>query len=308
MKVVRNVLTVVGRTPMIKLEFPGVEADVFAKMEYLNPSGSIKDRIAKYMIEQAEKCGDLEAGYTIVEATSGNTGIAFSFSAAAKGYRMVVVMPEVVSEERTRIAKAYGADVVLTSAAGFIEGSVEKAKELARQPGFWMPSQFSNFDNVGAHRETTGKEILEQTSGKVDAFVAGIGTGGTLMGVAEALRAQNPDVKIFGVEPAESPVIAKGGPVGTHRIEGIGDGFVPDIVDVKKMDECLLIKDEDAIEMAKKLAKERALFVGVSSGANVLAAIEVAKRLGKGKTVVTVLPDSADRYYSTDLFKEKTGS
>ena len=305
MKVSNTVLDFIGKTPMIKLDFPDIEATIYAKLEYLNPSGSIKDRIAKYMIEQAEKRGDLKPGYTIVEATSGNTGIAFSMVSAAKGYKMIVVMPEVMSIERRRIMQAYGAQVVLTPAKEFVEGSVRKAKEIASQPKHWLAGQFTNPDNVAAHRETTGKEILEQTGGKVDAFVAGVGTGGTLMGVAEALRAHNPNVKIIGVEPAGSPVISKGGPAGPHKIEGIGDGFIPDIVDVSKVDDWILVTDEEAIGMARRLSRERGLFVGISSGANVVAARKVAEKLGKGKVVVTVLPDSADRYYSTDLFKEE---
>lgn len=310
MKLVNSVLDVVGETPMIKLSFPEVEADIYAKLEYLNPSGSIKDRIAKYMIEQAEKRGDLKPGYTIVEATSGNTGIAFSMAAAAKGYRMVVVMPETASVERATIMKHYGAEVVLTPAKDFVEGAVKKAKELASQPGWWMPAQFENFDNVAAHRETTGKEILRQVpGGRVDAFVAGVGTGGTLMGVAEALKAVNPEVKIVAVEPigsrSEAPKEVKEHlSVTKHKVEGIGDGFIPPIVNTELIDEWIQVYDEDAIEMAQRLAREKGLFVGISSGANVYASLKVAKNLGKGKVVVTVLPDSADRYYSTDLFKE----
>jgi len=305
-KVADNVLELVGETPMVKLDFTGVEADVFAKLEYLNPSGSIKDRIAKYMIEQAEKRGDLKPGYTIIEATSGNTGIAFSLTAAAKGYKMVVVMPEIASVERRSIMKHYGADIVLTPAREFIEGAVRKAKELAKQPDWWMSSQFENSDNVAAHKETTGKEILKQVpGGKVDAFVAGIGTGGTLMGVSEALKVANPKVEIIAVEPIGSMLKAKRTTehlsVTEHKVEGMGDGFIPPIVKVDVIDEWVKVYDEDAIEIACRLAREKALFVGISSGANVYASLEIARKLGKDKVVVTVLPDSADRYYSTDL-------
>jgi len=308
-KVVDNVLDLVGETPMIKLAFTTVEADIFAKLEYLNPSGSIKDRIARYMIERAEKRGDLKPGHTIVEATSGNTGIAFSMAAAAKGYKMVVVMPQTVSVEKRIIMEHYGANVVLTPAKDFLQGAVRKAKELAKQPGWWMPAQFENFDNVASHRETTGKEILKQVPGGwVDASVAGIGTGGTLMGVAEALKTVNPKVKIVAVEPVGSRLeankkVTEHLSITRHKVEGIGDGFIPRIVKADLIDEWVQVYDDDAIETACRLAKEKALFVGISSGANVYASLKVAKKLGKGKVVVTVLPDSADRYYSTDIFK-----
>ncbi len=306
MKVVENILDLVGKTPMIRLDFPDADATILAKIEFLNPAGSVKDRIAKYIIERAEERGELKPGYKIVEATSGNTGIALSLAAAAKGYKLIVVMPETSSLERRTIVSHYGAEVILTPAKDFIDGCVKKAKELAKQPGYWMPAQFDNRDNVAAHRETTGKEIVEQTGGKVDAFVAGIGTGGTLMGVAEALRQKNPKVKIVAVDPigakSEAKKITKPMSVTKHKIEGIGDGFIPSIVNLDQIDEWVQVCDEDAIEMACKLVKERGLFVGISSGANVHAALKIAKSLGKGKIVVTVLPDSADRYYSTNLF------
>lgn len=301
MEIHKTILQVIGNTPMMDLseltDIPKVK--ILAKIEYLNPSGSIKDRIAKYMIEKAEEKGLLKPGYSIVEATSGNTGIAFSFVSTVKKYQMFVCLPETMSAERPKIMKQYGANVILTPGDEFIEGCVRKAKEMARKPKFWMPSQFTNMDNVAAHRETTGKEILIQTGGKVDAFVAGVGTGGTLMGVAEALRERNSNVKIFGVEPEGGGITTSTKP---HRIEGIGDGFIPEIVDMSKVNEWIVISDEDAIRMAKHLAKEYGLFVGISSGGNIFASLQVAKRLGKEKTIVTVLPDSADRYYSTDLF------
>ena len=310
MKVVNNVLELVAETPMIRLSFTGVEADIFAKLEYLNPGGSVKDRIAKYMIEKAEKRGDLKPGYTIVEATSGNTGIALSLVAAAKGYKVVVVMPECASVERRKIIEHYGAVVMLTPTGDFVEGALRKAKELVKQPGWWMPAQFENPDNVAAHRETTGKEILRQVPrGRIDAFVAGIGTGGTLMGVAEALKAVNAEVRIVAVEPVGSGLkakkVTKHLSIIEHKVEGIGDGFIPPIVKVDMIDEWVQVCDEDAIETACRLAKEKGLFVGISSGANVCASLKVAKALGKGKVVVTALPDSADRYYSTDLCKQR---
>jgi cysteine synthase A len=305
MKVVENVLELAGETPMIKLDFPEDDVDIYAKVEYLNPSGSVKDRIARYIIDEAERRGELKPGGTIVEATSGNTGIAFSCAAAAKGYRMVVVMPETASRERRCIMEHYDAEVVLTSAEAFLDGAVNKARELSLQPGWWSPSQFENLDNIMAHKITTGKEILEQIPGGwVDAFVAGIGTGGTLMGVAEVLKEANPDVKIVVADPigprsnfeTSTPFKCK-----EHKVEGIGDGFIPAITDVSVIDEVVPVCDEDAIAMARMLAREKGLFVGVSSGAFMYTAIKVAKELGKGKVVVTLLPDSADRYYSTDL-------
>lgn len=310
MKLVNNVLDLVGETSMIRLSFPGAEADIFAKLEYLNPSGSIKDRIALFMIEQAERRGDLKPGYTIVEATSGNTGIALSLTAAAKGYKMVIVMPENTSLERRTIMKHYGANVVLTPAKDFVEGAIRRAKDLARQSSWWMPAQFENPDNVAAHIQTTGKEILRQVpKGWVDAFVAAIGTGGTLMGISQTLKEVNPNVEIIAVEPIGSRSkgvkrIKEHLSVTNHKIEGVGDGFVPPIVNIEMIDEWVQVCDEDAIETACRLAKEEGLFVGISSGANVYASLKTAKRLGKGKIIATVLPDSADRYYSTELCKK----
>lgn len=307
MKVVNSVLELIGDTPMVRLNRVtiGVEASIFAKLEFLNPSGSIKDRIALKMIEKAEKAGLLKPGFTIVEPSSGNTGIAFSLVAAIKGYKMTAVMPKVMSMERRKIIKTYGADVLLTPSKEFVEGSIKKAEELAEKPGVYLPNQFTNSENVAAHRETTAKEIWEQTGGKVDAFVAGVGTGGTLIGVAEGLREKKPSVKIVAVEPAESPVLSGGRP-GFHRIDGIGDGFISEILKRGRrlIDEVITVRDEDAIKMARRLIVEEGLFVGISSGANVYASIKVAKELGKEKTVVTVLPDNAYRYFSTDLFRD----
>jgi len=303
-----NVLEAIGNTPIIKLNstlepFCSFEANLWAKLESVNPSGSIKDRIAKYMIEQAEKRGQIKPGSTIVEATSGNTGIAFSMVAAAKGYKMVVVMPETMTKERQQMMKAYGARVTLTPGDEYVEGSVRIAKELSSKLGWWMPAQFDNADNVTAHRETTGKEILSQVpGGTVDAFIASVGTGGTLMGVAQALRAVNPKVKIIAAQPAHSQELT-GGKAGKHKIEGIADGFIPSIVDTSLIDETINITDNDAVWFSRQLATQKGLFVGVSSGCNVFAAIEIAKRMKKGQNVVTVLPDNADRYLSIGLFE-----
>jgi len=307
MKVVNSVLELIGNTPLMRLNrvTDDCGASILAKLEFLNPTGSIKDRIALSMIEAAEKEGIIKPGSTIIEATSGNTGIGLSFVAAAKGYKMIVVMPEVMSMERRMVMKMYGADLVLTPAKDFVEGSCKKAKELAKQTDGFCPDQFANPANVAAHRIRTGQEIWEQTDGKVDGFVAGVGTGGTLIGVAETLKKKNPRVVIAAVEPAESPVMS-GGKSGSHRIEGIGDGFIPDIIACARdlVDEVITIKDEDAIRMTHRLIREEGLFVGISSGANVLAAMQLGKKLGKGRTIVTVLPDNAYRYFSTDLFKD----
>lgn len=307
MKVANSILELIGNTPMIKLNrvATDVEATIVAKLEFLNPTGSVKDRIALSMIEAAEKEGVIKPGFTIVEPTSGNTGIGLSFVATVKGYKMIVVMPEVMSAERRKIMKAYGAELVLTPAEVFVEGACKKAKELAEQPEAFCPDQFANPANVAAHREHTGVEIWEQTDGKVDGFVAGVGTGGTLIGVAEALKKRNPKIVVAAVEPKESPVMSGGKP-GMHRIEGIGDGFIPEIIKRAEelIDEVITIPDEDAIKMARRLIREEGLFVGISSGANVLAAKELARRLGKGKTIATVLPDNACRYFSTPLFQD----
>jgi cysteine synthase A len=307
MKVVNSVLELIGNTPLMRLNrvTDDCGASILAKLEFLNPTGSIKDRIALSMIEAAEKEGIIKPGSTIIEATSGNTGIGLSFVAAAKGYKMIVVMPEVMSMERRMVMKMYGADLVLTPAKDFVEGSCKKAKELAKQTDGFCPDQFANPANVAAHRIRTGQEIWEQTDGKVDGFVAGVGTGGTLIGVAETLKKKNPRVVIAAVEPAESPIMSEG-KSGSHRIEGIGDGFIPDIIARARdlIDEVITIKDEDAIRMTHRLIREEGLFVGISSGANVLAAMQLGKKLGKGRTIVTVLPDNAYRYFSTDLFKD----
>jgi cysteine synthase A len=306
----KSILDFVGNTPLIQLNSPeGIfstfEANLYAKVEYVNPSGSIKDRIAKYMIEQAEKRGDLKKGDTIIEATSGNTGIAFSMAGAAKGYKVVIVMCESMTEERRNFMRAYGAEVISTPACDNLKGAVNKAKELAKQPGYWIPAQFDNYDNVEAHRILMGKEIIEQVpNGWVDAFVAGVGTGGTLMGVAKALKEINPNVLVVAAQPASSQELT-GGKVGEHRIDGIGDGFIPSIVDTSIIDEAINVDDEDAVSWSRLLAREKGLFAGISSGANVYAAVQTAKKMKKGQTVVTVLPDSQDRYASLGIFTDK---
>lgn len=309
MKTADNILAFIGNTPLIRLPTMGSRAKLYAKLEYLNPGGSIKDRIAKHMILSAEKRGVIRPGCTIVEATSGNTGIGLSMVGAALGYHVVIVMPTTASAERRSVMTHYGAEVVLTPAADFVKGALARARELSKQPGWWMPSQFENEDNVEAHMENTGKEILEQVpEGKVDAFVAGIGTGGTIMGVARALKEANSAVRIVAVEPvgtkASAPKqVANHLEIISHQVEGIGDGFVPQIVDGELIDEWFQVSDEDAIETACCLTRERGLFVGISSGANVYASMKVAESIGLDKVVVTVLPDSADRYYTTDLFR-----
>ena len=305
MKVANNILELVGSTPMLKLNKVTryVEATVLAKVEFLNPSGSVKDRIAVLMIEAAEKAGILKPGSIIVEPTSGNTGIGLAMVAAVKGYRMVVVMPESMSMERRKIMKAFGAEIVLTP-GGDMEIAVKKAEEMARKnPRVFLPQQFKNPVNPETHRETTGQEIIVQTGGKVDALVAGIGTGGTLTGVAEALKKVNPDVKIVAVEPAECSVLTPGGKCGSHKIEGIGDGFIPQVLRIDLINEVITPTSEEAYDMARRLAREEGILAGPSSGANVFAALKVAKELGKGKVVVTLLPDSGQRYLSTELFE-----
>ena len=303
-------LELIGGTPILKLnrytEKAGIkDATILAKLEYLNPAGSVKDRIAKEMIEDAEKKGLLKEGSTIIEPTSGNTGIGLAAIAAAKGYKLIIVLPETMSVERRNIIKAYGAEIVLTEGSKGMPGAIAKAKELAEEiENSFIAGQFVNPANPEAHRKTTGPEIWNDTDGKVDAFVAGVGTGGTVTGVGEYLKEKNPDIKIYAVEPASSPVLSEG-KSGAHKIQGIGAGFVPDILNTKIYDEVIKVENEDAFALGKEIAKTEGVQVGISSGAALFAAIEWAKKPeNKGKTIVALLPDSGDRYYSTPLFTE----
>ena len=303
----KNTLELIGNTPLVEVtnieQELGLEARVLVKLEYLNPAGSVKDRIAKAMIEDAEKKGILKEGSVIIEPTSGNTGIGLASIAAVKGYRMILTMPETMSVERRNILKAYGAEVVLTEGSQGMKGAIAKANELAKEiPNSFIPGQFVNAANPAAHRATTGPEIWNDTDGEVDIFVAGVGTGGTLTGVGEYLKSQKADVKVVAIEPATSPVLSEG-KAGAHKIQGIGAGFVPDVLNTKVYDEIITIENDDAFATSKQFGKSEGILVGISSGAALKGAIELAKRPeNKGKTIVALLPDSGDRYYSTPLF------
>ena len=303
----KNTLELIGNTPLVEVtnieKELGLEARVLVKLEYLNPAGSVKDRIAKAMIEDAEKKGILKEGSVIIEPTSGNTGIGLASIAAVKGYRMILTMPETMSVERRNILKAYGAEVVLTEGSQGMKGAIAKANELAKEiPNSFIPGQFVNAANPAAHRATTGPEIWNDTDGEVDIFVAGVGTGGTLTGVGEYLKSQKADVKVVAIEPATSPVLSEG-KAGAHKIQGIGAGFVPDVLNTKVYDEIITIENDDAFATSKQFGKSEGILVGISSGAALKGAIELAKRPeNKGKTIVALLPDSGDRYYSTPLF------
>ena len=299
----------IGKTPLMELTHiekeHGLKAKILAKLEYFNPAGSVKDRVAKAMIDEAEKSGKLKKDPVIIEPTSGNTGIGLAAVAAARGYRIIIVMPETMSVERRQIMKAYGAELVLSDGARGMKGAIEKAEELAKElPNSFIPGQFVNPANSKAHRETTGPEIWKDTDGNVDIFIAGVGTGGTLTGVGEYLKSQKPDVKVVALEPAASPVLSegKGGP---HKIQGIGAGFVPDVLNTKIYDEIYKADNDEGFAAAKLLAKTEGILVGISSGAALSGAIAYAKKPeNKGKTIVALLPDSGDRYYSTPLFTE----
>ena len=299
----------IGHTPLMELTHieknNGLEAKVLAKLEYLNPAGSVKDRIAKAMLDDAEAKGLLKPDSVIIEPTSGNTGIGLASVAAARGYRIIIVMPETMSVERRQLMKAYGAELVLTEGAKGMKGAIAKADELAKElPNSFIPGQFVNPANPAAHKATTGPEIWEDTDGKVDIFVAGVGTGGTITGVGEYLKSQNPNVKVVAVEPASSPVLSKG-TAGAHKIQGIGAGFVPDVLDTKVYDEIIPVANEDAFAAGKEVGRSEGVLVGISAGAALWAAIELAKRPeNKGKTIVALLPDTGDRYLSTPLFEE----
>lgn len=307
-KIYASVQELIGRTPLMEIgnieREEGLEARVLVKLEYLNPAGSVKDRIAKNMIEDAEEKGLLKPGATIIEPTSGNTGIGLAAIAASKGYRLILTMPETMSVERRNILKAYGAEIVLTEGARGMTGAIEKAEELAKEiPGSFLTRQFENPANPAMHRKTTGPEIWEDTDGKVDILVAGVGTGGTITGTGEYLKSKNPQVKVVAVEPSDSPVLSKG-TAGPHKIQGIGAGFVPKALNTQIYDEILALGSEKSFAAAKLLAHKEGILVGISSGAALHGAIELAKRPeNKGKTIVVILPDSGDRYYSTPLFE-----
>ena len=299
----------IGNTPLLELthieQAENLQAKILAKLEYFNPAGSVKDRIAKAMIDDAEAAGKLKPGSVIIEPTSGNTGIGLASVAAARGYRIIIVMPDTMSVERRQLMKAYGAELVLTDGAKGMKGAIAKADELAKEiPNSFVPGQFVNPANPEAHRRTTGPEIWQDTDGKVDIFVAGVGTGGTVTGTGSYLKAQNPAVKVVAVEPASSPVLSKG-TAGAHKIQGIGAGFVPDVLDTKVYDEIIPVTNEDAFATGKLVGHKEGVLVGISSGAAVWAAIELAKRPeNKGKNIVVLLPDTGDRYLSTPLFAD----
>ena len=303
----KSAAELIGKTPLLELsnieKKNDLKANILAKLEYFNPAGSVKDRVAREIIEDAEKSGKLKTGATIIEPTSGNTGIGLASIAAAKGYRLIIVMPETMSVERRNIIKAYGAEIVLTDGTKGMKGAIAKADELSKEiPGSFVAGQFVNPSNPKAHRLTTGPEIWEDTDGKVDVFVAGIGTGGTITGVGEYLKEKNPDVKVIAVEPATSPVLSKG-VSGAHKIQGIGAGFVPDTLNTKVYDEIIAVENDDAFVAAKEIASAEGILVGISSGAAYFAAKQIAERPEyAGKNIVVLLPDSGDRYYSTPLF------
>jgi len=305
-----SVLALIGRTPVVRLNriAPAGAATIWAKLERANPGGSVKDRIALAMIEAAERDGHLRPGDTIVEPTSGNTGVGLAMVAAVKGYRLILTMPDTMSQERRTLLAAYGAELVLTPGNQGMQGAVERAAELVREhPGYFMPQQFKNPANPAIHASTTGPEIIAQVPGPIHAFVAGVGTGGTVTGVGKSLREEYPRILIVAVEPAGSPVLSGGRP-GAHRIQGIGAGFVPDTLDMCVVDEIITVTDEEATAMTRCLARQEGLLVGISSGAAAHAALQIAQRLGSGQTVVVILPDTGERYLSTGLFDQQPDS
>lgn len=307
MTIARDVVELIGKTPMVRLNrLAGTKmAEVLVKLESYNPGGSVKDRIAMSMIQAAEKEGKLAPGATILEPTSGNTGIGLAMMAAARGYRLILVMPETMSLERRAILRAYGAEYILTPGAKGMKGTLEKVEEILQEhPDYFVPQQFANPANPDVHRRTTAREILEQTGGELDAFVAGVGTGGTVTGVGEVLKKEKPGVKICAVEPEASPVLS-GGQAGPHKIQGIGAGFVPSVLNRSSFDEVMTVSNEDAMETARQLASQEGLLVGISSGAAVHAALRVARKLGPGKRVVVIAPDTGERYLTTELFKNE---
>ncbi|WP_243525414.1 cysteine synthase A [Bacillus pseudomycoides] len=304
MRVAQSVSELIGKTPIVKLNriVEQDSADIYLKLEFMNPGSSVKDRIALSMIEAAEQKGLLKEGDTIIEPTSGNTGIGLAMVAAAKGYKAILVMPETMSVERRNLLRAYGAELVLTPGPEGMGGAIRKATELAKENGYFIPQQFQNQANPEIHRLTTGPEIVEQMGNQLDAFIAGIGTGGTITGAGEVLKEKYKDIKIYAVEPADSPVLSGGKP-GPHKIQGIGAGFVPETLDVEVYDEVIQIKAEQAFEYARRVAREEGILVGISSGAVIYAATEVAKKLGKGKKVLVIIPSNGERYLSTPLYQ-----
>lgn len=308
-KIYKKITDLIGNTPLLELANYGkknnLEAVILGKLEYFNPAGSVKDRIAKAMIEDAEKQGKLKEGSVIIEPTSGNTGIGLASAAVSRGYRLIITMPETMSVERRNLLKAYGAELVLTDGAKGMKGAIEKAQELSEEiPNSFIPSQFTNPANPACHKETTGPEIWADTDGKIDIFVAGVGTGGTISGVGEYLKSKNPDIKIVAAEPASSPVLSEG-KAGPHKIQGIGAGFVPDTLNVKIYDEVIKVENDDAFKTGREIAHTEGMLAGISSGAAVYAASVLAKRPeNKGKTIVALLPDTGERYLSTPMFFE----
>ncbi|HVH95514.1 MAG TPA: cysteine synthase A [Bacillus sp. (in: firmicutes)] len=303
-KIANSIVELIGQTPVVKLNHIVDEnsADVYLKLEYMNPGSSVKDRIALAMVEAAEKSGQLKAGDTIIEPTSGNTGIGLAWVAAAKGYKAILVMPETMSLERRNLLRAYGAQLVLTPGPEGMKGAIGKAEELANKHGYFMPQQFENDANPEIHRETTGKELVEQFGDQLDAFISGIGTGGTITGAGEVLKETFKDIKIYAVEPADSPVLSGGKP-GPHKIQGIGAGFVPGVLNTEIYDEIIKVTNEQSFETARRVGSEEGILAGISAGAAVYAALKVAKELGKGKKVVAIIPDNGERYLSTALYQ-----
>ncbi|WP_026908557.1 cysteine synthase A [Paucisalibacillus globulus] len=304
MRIADNITGLIGETPIVKLNGLTDEnsADIYVKLEYFNPGSSVKDRIALAMIEAAEEDGKLKEGGTIVEPTSGNTGIGLAMVAAAKGYRTVIVMPDTMSKERRNILRAYGAELILTPGADGMKGAIKKAGELVEEKGYFMPQQFMNKANPEVHARTTGKEIVEQMKDGLDAFVSGVGTGGTVTGAGKVLKENFKDIKIYAVEPTDSAVLSGGNP-GPHKIQGLGAGFVPDVLDTDSYDEVVQVANEEAFETSREVAKTNGILGGISSGAAIAAAKKVAKKLGKGKKVLAVLPDNGERYLSTPLYQ-----
>ena len=303
-KIANSIVELIGQTPVVKLNHIVDEnsADVYLKLEYMNPGSSVKDRIALAMVEAAEKSGQLKPGDTIIEPTSGNTGIGLAWVAAAKGYKAILVMPETMSLERRNLLRAYGAQLVLTPGPEGMKGAIGKAEELANKHGYFMPQQFENDANPEIHRQTTGKELVEQFGDQLDAFIAGIGTGGTITGAGEVLKETFKDIKIYAVEPADSPVLSGGKP-GPHKIQGIGAGFVPGVLNTEIYDEIIKVSNEQSFETARRVGSEEGILAGISAGAAVYAALKVAKELGKGKKVVAIIPDNGERYLSTALYQ-----